>query len=101
MVVVDLDGNIVEGDLRPSSDTATHLRYTKHLLILAVLYIHIRRGQQLGHRLANRSQHLGLPMQTIFTVKFRLHVRFCRKKSKRHMKWRLEISLSTLFKVWI
>ncbi len=25
MVVVDFDGNIVEGDLRPSSDTATHL----------------------------------------------------------------------------
>ena len=25
MVVLDLDGNIVEGDLKPSSDTATHL----------------------------------------------------------------------------
>lgn len=25
MVVVDLNGNIIEGDLRPSSDTATHL----------------------------------------------------------------------------
>jgi L-ribulose-5-phosphate 4-epimerase len=25
MVVVDLDGNVVEGDLAPSSDTATHL----------------------------------------------------------------------------
>jgi L-ribulose-5-phosphate 4-epimerase len=25
MVVVDLDGNLVEGDLRPSSDTPTHL----------------------------------------------------------------------------
>lgn len=25
MVVVDLEGNIVEGDLKPSSDTATHL----------------------------------------------------------------------------
>ena len=25
MVVVDLDGNVVEGDLRPSSDTPTHL----------------------------------------------------------------------------
>ena len=29
MVVVDLDGNIVEGDLRPSSDTATHLALYK------------------------------------------------------------------------
>ena len=25
MVVVDLDGNVVEGDLNPSSDTPTHL----------------------------------------------------------------------------
>ncbi|WP_300905372.1 class II aldolase/adducin family protein, partial [uncultured Duncaniella sp.] len=25
MVVVDLDGNVVEGKLRPSSDTPTHL----------------------------------------------------------------------------
>ena len=25
MVVVDLDGNVVDGDLRPSSDTPTHL----------------------------------------------------------------------------
>lgn len=29
MVVVDLDGNSVEGDLRPSSDTATHLALYK------------------------------------------------------------------------
>lgn len=30
MVVVDLDGNIVEGDLRPSSDTPTHLAIYRH-----------------------------------------------------------------------
>ena len=29
MVVVDMDGNIVEGDLKPSSDTATHLALYK------------------------------------------------------------------------
>ena len=29
MVVVDLDGNVVEGDLRPSSDTPTHLELYK------------------------------------------------------------------------
>lgn len=29
MVVVDLDGNIVEGDLKPSSDTPTHLELYK------------------------------------------------------------------------
>lgn len=29
MVVVDLDGNVVEGDLKPSSDTPTHLELYK------------------------------------------------------------------------
>lgn len=29
MVVVDMDGNVVEGDLRPSSDTPTHLEIYK------------------------------------------------------------------------
>lgn len=29
MVVVDLDGNVVEGDLRPSSDTPTHIALYK------------------------------------------------------------------------
>ena len=29
MVVVDLDGNVVEGDLNPSSDTATHIELYK------------------------------------------------------------------------
>lgn len=30
MVVVDLDGNVVEGSLRPSSDTATHIEFYKN-----------------------------------------------------------------------
>ena len=30
MVVVDLDGNVVEGDCRPSSDTPTHLCLYRH-----------------------------------------------------------------------
>lgn len=30
MVVVDLEGNVVEGQLKPSSDTATHLILYKH-----------------------------------------------------------------------
>ena len=30
MVVVDLDGNVVEGELRPSSDTPTHVMLYKH-----------------------------------------------------------------------
>jgi L-ribulose-5-phosphate 4-epimerase len=30
MVVVDLEGNVVEGDLRPSSDTPTHVQLYRH-----------------------------------------------------------------------
>ena len=30
MVIVDLDGNIIEGDLKPSSDTASHLYIYRH-----------------------------------------------------------------------
>jgi len=30
MVIVDLEGNIVEGDLKPSSDTASHLYVYRH-----------------------------------------------------------------------
>jgi L-ribulose-5-phosphate 4-epimerase len=41
MVVVDLEGNIVEGDLRPSSDTPTHLElYRKFNHIGSVVHTH-------------------------------------------------------------
>jgi L-ribulose-5-phosphate 4-epimerase len=31
MVVLDLDGNVIEGDLQPSSDTASHLYIYRHM----------------------------------------------------------------------
>lgn len=43
MVVVDLDGNVVEGDLKPSSDTATHLEiYKKYPEIGGITHTHSR-----------------------------------------------------------
>ena len=43
MVVVDLDGNIVEGKLNPSSDTPTHLElYKAHPEIGGVVHTHSR-----------------------------------------------------------
>lgn len=43
MVVVDLEGNIVEGNLRPSSDTATHLElYRQFPNIGGVVHTHSR-----------------------------------------------------------
>jgi len=41
MVVLDLNGNIVEGNLRPSSDTATHLVLYRHFpMIGGVVHTH-------------------------------------------------------------
>lgn len=43
MVVVDLDGNPVEGDLRPSSDLATHLElYRRFDGVNAIIHTHSR-----------------------------------------------------------
>ena len=41
MVIVDFDGNVVEGNLKPSSDTATHIElYKKHEEIGGVVHTH-------------------------------------------------------------
>ncbi|MFV0502457.1 MAG: L-ribulose-5-phosphate 4-epimerase [Lachnospirales bacterium] len=40
MVVVDLDGNVVEGNLKPSSDTKTHLILYKNFDIGGVVHTH-------------------------------------------------------------
>ena len=41
MVVVDLEGNIIEGDLKPSSDTKTHLEiYKAHDEINGIVHTH-------------------------------------------------------------
>lgn len=41
MVVVDLDGNVIEGEFRPSSDTPTHLQlYKKFPSIGAITHTH-------------------------------------------------------------
>ncbi|MBS1526877.1 MAG: L-ribulose-5-phosphate 4-epimerase AraD [Bacteroidetes bacterium] len=40
MVIVDFDGNIIEGDLRPSSDTKTHAVLYKHWDIGGICHTH-------------------------------------------------------------
>jgi L-ribulose-5-phosphate 4-epimerase len=45
IVVVDLDGNVVEGELRPSSDTPTHLHLYRHFeSIGGITHTHCRYG---------------------------------------------------------
>ena len=67
MVVVDLNGNKVEGKYNPSSDTATHSRISEQL------YIHILHGQQAGHRPEEQSHVMEPHMQIIFMVRFHVH----------------------------
>jgi L-ribulose-5-phosphate 4-epimerase len=43
IVVLDLDGNVLDGKLRPSSDTATHLRlYKEYPNMGAIVHTHSR-----------------------------------------------------------
>ena len=56
MVVVDLDGNRVEGELNPSSDTPTHLELYRHFESIG------------GHRPAGIYLHTAQLMQILQTV---------------------------------
>ena len=46
MVVVDLNGTVVEGSLRPSSDTPTHIELYRSFPDIAASYIRIPAGQR-------------------------------------------------------
>ena len=65
MVVVDLQGNKVEGDLNPSSDTATHVElYNRFPNIGGLL------GQQAGLRQEEESLATELHMQITCTEQY-------------------------------
>ena len=70
MVVVDLDGNVVEGNLRPSSDTMTHLELYKAFRKSEALCIHIHAGRPVLHRRAFRLRRLALRMRIRFSGMF-------------------------------
>ena len=70
MVVVDLEGNKVEGKYNPSSDTATHVGFTMRFRRLEVLCILIHPGLQAGHRQEDPFRVTEPHMRTIFTEKF-------------------------------
>ena len=70
MVVVDLQGNKVEGDLNPSSDTATHVELYNRFPNIGGLYIHILLGQQAGLRQEEESLATELHMQITCTEQY-------------------------------
>lgn len=70
MVVMDLEGNRVEGTLNPSSDTKTHLiLYNRFPKIGGVVHTHSR-GRLPGRRRDATFRATERPMQIIFMVPF-------------------------------
>ena len=67
MVVMDLNGNKVEGRYRPSSDTPTHLELYKAFPEIGGI-VPMR---QAGHRREEAFRATEQPMQTTSTVKYR------------------------------
>ena len=70
IVLVDLEGNILEGELRPSSDVDTHLEFYRNWPGIGVLYIHIPHGQPAGHRQEEIFHVMEQRTRTIFTERF-------------------------------
>ena len=70
MVLVDLEGNIVEGNLKPSTDMPTHLRrYQAYEEIGGVVHTHSS-WLPLGHRPQEPSPATAPPTRITFTEKF-------------------------------
>ena len=69
MVVMDLEGNQVEGDYRPSSDTATIWNCIKHFRRWEESFIPIPAGLPVGRRRAEESLAMVPLMQIICMVK--------------------------------
>ena len=72
MVVMDLEGNRVEGSLNPSSDTATHLELYKALPLVGGI-VHTHSSWATSWAQAGRGiPCYGTPMQIICTVRSRV-----------------------------
>lgn len=74
MVVVDLDGNKVEGRYNPSSDTPTHAVLYRAFLNIGGIVHTTHPGQQAGRRQADRSRVMEPHMQITFTEKYHVCV---------------------------
>lgn len=86
MVLVDLNGNKVEGKYNPSSDTATHVELTRHLRTSEELYILIHHMLQAGHRQEEEFHVTEQHMQIIFTVRFHVYAALQKRRLRMHMK---------------
>lgn len=74
MVVVDLDGNKVEGRYNPSSDTPTHAVLYRAFPNIGGIVHTTHPGQQAGRRQADRFRVMEPHMQITFTEKYHVCV---------------------------
>ena len=93
MVVMDLEGNKIEGDLKPSSDTQPISNCTKSIRISAVSYIPILRRLLPGHRQEGIFRFTERPMRIISLDRFHVRVASHRKRLTRHTRPTPEKSL--------
>ncbi len=74
MVVVDLDGNVVEGKYKPSSDTPTHVAlYRAFPKMGGIVHTHSL-GRRLGHRPAEVFLFMVRLRQITFMAAYPVHV---------------------------
>lgn len=71
MVVVDLHGQVVEGKLNPSSDTATHLELYRHFPEIGASFTPTLLRQRHGHKQAEPFPRWAQLMRIISTDKLR------------------------------
>lgn len=85
MVIMDLNGNKIEGNIIHPPILRLILNFTKHFRKSAVLCILTRPMQQAGHR-QEETSHATVPlMQTIFMEKSHVSDVLQKKKLTRHM----------------
>lgn len=71
MVVLDIDGNIVDGKWRPSSDTATHLElYRRYPLLGGIVHTHSTHATAWAQAGVSIPRHSVPHMRTISWVTF-------------------------------
>ena len=86
MVVMDLDGNRVEGDLNPSSDTPTHIELYKAFKDLGgIVHTHSPWATH-GHRRGEVFHAMEQHMQIISMEKFHVQEASQKKKLKKPMR---------------
>ena len=97
MVVMDLEGNKIEGDLKPSSDTPTHLELYKKYPDIGVSYIPIPRKLLPGRRQDGTFRFMEQRMQITSLDRSHVHAVLHRRRLTKPMR---QIPEKSLLKPW-